>query len=303
MVVVLAGERRAGTPATARGSPVFEVVDLWGREHAREYSDFDRFHADVRKYSLTRAAEIPDRSDFDDDPATIAYKVAAGTWKWHRPVHSNNWRWHGDANYDLAGRDAAALAMRTLGVSQEAIGELHGISQTQVSKRLRGAKNANEGVRITVRVSCRACGTVFSAVRTSARVWGKGTPPLQRQLEPRCLGRRGSPSGRAVRITRCHFRHERVELDARPCAIPTLIPTFLTVDHAMSAHGWGFYFLPGVTSDDVSRAILRDSNYPDGTVVYGMRRRTCAGCSSPLTSSPLTPRRLVFQFSSGGHNP
>ena len=57
----------------------------------------------------------------------------------------------------------------------------------------------------------------------------------------------------------------------------------------MSAHGWGFYFLPGVTSDDVSRAILRDSNYPDGTVVYGMRRRTCAGCSSPLTRSPLMP--------------
>ena len=57
--------------------------------------------------------------------------------------------------------------------------------------------------------------------------------------------------------------------------------TFLTVDHAMSAHGWGFYFLPGVTSDDVSRAILRESNYPDGTVVYGMR------CCPDQDSIPL----------------
>jgi hypothetical protein len=144
------GEPRDGPLSDAypltRNNRLFEVVDRWGREHAREYSDFDRFHVDVRKYSLTRAAEIPDRTDFDDDPATIAGKVAAFAWKWHRPVHANNWRWHRDANYDLEGRDAAAVAMRTLGVSQEAIGELHGISQNQVSRRLRGGKNGNEGL-------------------------------------------------------------------------------------------------------------------------------------------------------------
>ena len=155
-----------------RNNRLFEVVDLWGRKHAREYSDFDRWHADVRKYSLTRAAEIPDRTDFDDDPATIAGKVAAFAWKWQRPVHANNWRWHGDANYDLEGRDSAAVAMRSLGVSLEALGELHGVTKGQVSKRLRGAPPAPTGVRMQLSVTCRACGAVFSAARADALYCG-----------------------------------------------------------------------------------------------------------------------------------
>ena len=44
----------------------------WGREHAREYSDLDRWHTAVREHSLTRATEIPDRTDFDGDPGEIA---------------------------------------------------------------------------------------------------------------------------------------------------------------------------------------------------------------------------------------
>ena len=51
-----------------RNSRLFEVVGIWGREHAREYGDRDPWHATVRAHSLARATEIPDLTDFDDDP-------------------------------------------------------------------------------------------------------------------------------------------------------------------------------------------------------------------------------------------
>ena len=93
-----------------------------------------------------RAREIPDLTDFWDrstnDPAKAAYYVEGHAWRMWRPIHANNRRWHGDSDYDLEGRDAAALAMRTLGVSQEAIGAYHGISQRQVSRRLGGETRA-----------------------------------------------------------------------------------------------------------------------------------------------------------------
>ena len=143
------GEPRDGPLSDAypktRNSRLFEVVRIWGRDHAREYSDLDRWHTTVREHSLTRATEIPDLTDFVDDPGEIAYKVAMWTWEKCRPIHDNNRRWHNNENFDLEGRDAALVALRSLGVSQEAIGELHGISQQQVSKRLRGLEGTPGG--------------------------------------------------------------------------------------------------------------------------------------------------------------
>ena len=134
------------------------------------------FHIALREHSEGRALEIPDLTDFWDrstnDPAKAAFYVEGHAWRMWRPVHSNNWRWHGDANYDLEARDTAALSMRTLGVSQEAIGGYHGISQGQVSKRLRGAEDTPEGYRMHISVTCSSCGAVFSAARASAKFCG-----------------------------------------------------------------------------------------------------------------------------------
>ena len=82
-----------------------------------------------------------------NDPAKAAYYIEAHAWKTWRPVQSNNWRWHGDGNFNLEGRDAALVALRSLGVPQEAIGELHGISPRQVSKRLSGGRAKTKGYR------------------------------------------------------------------------------------------------------------------------------------------------------------
>ena len=141
------GEPRDGPLSDAypltRNNRLFEVVDLWGREHAREYSDRDRFHVAIREYAEGRALEMPDLSDFWDGrknyPAKAAYYVGRHAWRMWRPVHSNNWRWHNNANYDLEGRDSALVALRGQGLSQEAIGVFHGITKGQVSQRLRGA--------------------------------------------------------------------------------------------------------------------------------------------------------------------
>ena len=156
----------------ARNSRLFEIVARWGRDHAREYSDLDRWHTTVREHSLTRAAEIPDHTDFVDDPGEIAYKVAVWTWKKCRPIHDNNQRWHNNENFDLEGRDSALVALRSLGVSQEAIGELHGLTQGQVSKRLRGHESARRGDGMHISVTCRSCGAVFSAAKASALYCG-----------------------------------------------------------------------------------------------------------------------------------
>ena len=155
-----------------RNSRLFEVVRIWGRDHAREYSNLDRWHNTVREHSLTRAAEIPDRTDFVDDPDEIAYKVAVWTWKKCRPIHDNSRRWHNNENFDLEGRDAALVALRSLGVSLAAIGELHGISKSQVSKRLRGAEGNTKGDGMQLSVTCRSCGAVFSAAKASALYCG-----------------------------------------------------------------------------------------------------------------------------------
>ena len=137
-----------------RWTRLLEVVKTWAYDHAREYSDRDRFHTALREYAEGRAREMPDLTDFWDrstnDPAKAAYYVEGHAWRMWRPVHSNNWRWHGDANYDLEGRDAALVAMRSQGVSQEAIGKFHGISQNQVSHRLRGGEDTPEGYRIDI---------------------------------------------------------------------------------------------------------------------------------------------------------
>ena len=161
-----------------RWTRLLEVVKAWGYEHAREYSDRDRFQAAFREYAETRAVEMPELTGFWDrstnDPAKAAYYVGAYAWRKWRPIHSNNWRWHRDADYDLEARDAAALAMRALGVSQEAIGELLGITKGQVSRRLVGAGGAPQGYRTQLSVSCCICGSVFLAARASARYCGEG---------------------------------------------------------------------------------------------------------------------------------
>ena len=147
------GEPRDGPLSNAdpgtRWVRLLEVVKVWAYDHAREYSDRDRFHSALRQYAETRAREMPDLTDFWDkstnDPAKAAYYVETYAWRKWRPTHSNNWRWHGDSDYDLDGRDASALAMRNLGVSQEAIGAFHGISQQQVSARQALGKGAPQG--------------------------------------------------------------------------------------------------------------------------------------------------------------
>ena len=159
-----------------RWTRLLEVVKAWPYDHAREYSDRDRFHTALREYAEGRAREMPDLTDFWDrstnDPAKVAFYVEGHAWRMWRPVQSNNWRWHGDAKYDLEARDTAALSMRTLGVSQEAIGAYHGISQGQVSRQLRGTKDAPEGYRMHISVTCRSCGAVFSAAKASALYCG-----------------------------------------------------------------------------------------------------------------------------------
>ena len=170
------GEPRDGPLSDAypltRWFRLLEVVKAWAYIHAREYSNRDRFHAAIRQYAETRAREMPDLTGFFDgttnDPAKAAYYVEGHAWRKWRPIHANNRRWHRDSNYDLEGRDAAALAMRTQGVSQEAIGKFHGLSQNQVSVRLRGGRERKGGYRIDISVTCRSCSAVFSAVRTSA---------------------------------------------------------------------------------------------------------------------------------------
>ena len=170
------GEPRDGPLSDAypktRNSRLFEVVASWGRTHAREHDDLDRWQNTVREHSLTRATEIPDLTDFDDDPAEIAYKVAVWTWERCRPIHDNNRRWHNNENFDLEGRDAALVALRTQGVTQEAIGELHGLSKGQVSKRLRGHESTPEGDGMKLSVTCRSCDAVFSAAKASALYCG-----------------------------------------------------------------------------------------------------------------------------------
>ena len=130
---------------------LLEVVKAWAYDHAREYSDRDRFHNALREYAENRATEMPDLTDFWDSstnyPAKAAYYIEAHAWKTWRPVQSNNWRWHGDGNFNLEGRDAALIALRSLGISQEATGKLHGISPRQVSKRLRGGERPTKGYR------------------------------------------------------------------------------------------------------------------------------------------------------------
>ena len=132
---------------------ILGAVKAWAYDHAREYSDRDTFHFAIREYAEGRAREMPDLTDFWDqsknDPAKAAYYVEGHAWRMWRPIHANNRRWHGDANYDLEARDTAALAMRTLGVSQEAIGAYHGISQRQVSRRLGGERAAKKGYRMS----------------------------------------------------------------------------------------------------------------------------------------------------------
>ena len=155
-----------------RNSRLFEVVGIWGREHAREYSNLDLWQNTVREYSLTRAAEIPDRTNFDEDPQKIADKVAVWTWERCRPIHDINKRWHGNPNYDLAGRDAALMALRSLGVSLKAIGKLHGLTEGQVSKRLRGGEHTKKKDGMQVSVTCGSCGAVFLATKASAQYCG-----------------------------------------------------------------------------------------------------------------------------------
>ena len=159
------------------------VVKAWAYVHARDYSDRDTFHLAIRKYAEERSLEMPDLTDFWDErnnyPAKAALYVEPYAWKKWRPIHALNRRWHGNSNYDLAGRDAAALATRSLGVSLEAIGKLHGITKGQVSRRLSGARPKNNGYSVQLSVSplvvsCQGCGTVFSAARTSARYCGEG---------------------------------------------------------------------------------------------------------------------------------
>ena len=162
---------------------LLEVVKAWAYNHAREYSKRDRFHAALVGYAEGRAQEMPDLRGFWDErnnyPAKAAYYIEDHAWKTWRPVQSNNWRWHGDGNFNLEGRDAALVALRSQGVSQEAIGEFHGISTRQVSRRLGGgdAQPRVIGCPVSVSplvVSCQGCGTVFSAARTSARYCGEG---------------------------------------------------------------------------------------------------------------------------------
>ena len=172
---------------------LLEVVKTWAYDHAREYSDRDLFHAALREYAEGRAREIPDLTDFWDsstnDPAKAAYYVEGHAWRMWRPVHSNNWRWHRDAKYDLEARDTAALSMRTLGVSQEAIVAYHGVSQGQVSRRLQGVKDTTQGYRIHISVSCCICGSVFSAARASARYCGEGCKQRAKRARKRGLER------------------------------------------------------------------------------------------------------------------
>ena len=159
-----------------RWDRLLEVVKAWAYIHAREYSDRDRFHTAIRQYAETRAREMPDLTGFWDgttnDPAKSAYYVEPYAWRKWRPVHANNWRWHGNANFDLEARDAALMALRTLGVSREAIGALHGISQRQVSRRLGGSGGEHEGYRMPFSVTCRSCGGPFLAARTTALYCG-----------------------------------------------------------------------------------------------------------------------------------
>ena len=119
---------------------------------------------------------MPDLTGFWDgttnDPAKSAYYVEPYAWRKWRPVHANKWRWHGNANFDLEARDAALMALRTLGVSREAIGALHGISQRQVSRRLGGSGGEHEGYRMPFSVTCRSCGGPFLAARTTALYCG-----------------------------------------------------------------------------------------------------------------------------------
>ena len=103
--------------------------------------------------------------------------VAVWTWKKCRPIHDNNRRWHNNENFDLESRDAALVALRTLGISQKAIGELHGLTQGQVSKRLRGHGlrghgSTTEGDGMNVSVTCRSCGGPFLAAKASALYCG-----------------------------------------------------------------------------------------------------------------------------------
>ena len=174
------GEPRDGPLSDAypgtRFHRLLEVVKAWAYIHAREYSDRDRFHLAIRKYAEGRAREIPDLRGFWDErnnspPKTASY-IEEHAWRTWRPVHANNQRWHGDADYDLEGRDAALVALRTLGVSQEAIGELHGVTKRQVSRRLAGGKGRTRVIGCPLSVTCRSCGTVFKAARASALYCG-----------------------------------------------------------------------------------------------------------------------------------
>ena len=155
---------------------LLEVVKAWAYVHAREYSVRDTFHFAIREYAEGRAREIPDLTDFWDrstnDPAKAAYYVEGHAWRMWRPIHANNRRWHGDSDYDLEGRDTSARAMRSLGLSQEAIGLLHGITQPQVSKRLPLGSGEHQGYRTNISVTCCICGVVFSAARSSGLYCG-----------------------------------------------------------------------------------------------------------------------------------
>ena len=84
-------------------------------------------------------------------------------WWMRYPIYANNWRWHGDGDYDLKGRDAAIVAMRSQGLSQAAIGELHGLTKGQVSKRLAGR-----------RPSTPFPGSAWASAKRSARPWKLG---------------------------------------------------------------------------------------------------------------------------------
>ena len=159
-----------------RWTRLLEVVKAWAYDHAREYSDRDRFHTALREYAENRATEMPDLTDFWDsstnDPAKAAYYIEAHAWRTWRPVHSNNWRWHGDGNFNLEGRDEALVALRSLGASQKATGMLHSISQRQVSRRLGGESAQTRVIGCPVSVTCRSCGGVFVAKRASAEYCG-----------------------------------------------------------------------------------------------------------------------------------
>ena len=174
------GNPRDGTlndayPKT-RWNRLHHVLKAWAYKHAREYNERDRFQAAFREYAETRAAEIPDLTDFWDgsknEPARSAYYVGVYAWRKWRPIHSNNRRWHNKSNFNLEGRDASLTAMREQGLTQKEAASLHSLTQGQVSKRLSGGGHTHKGYRMHISVTCRSCKTVFLAARASAKYCG-----------------------------------------------------------------------------------------------------------------------------------